>query len=383
MNIHLDALLNLPGVTIETCTTQEPAIYLRLEVLKDTGECPHCHEVSREVNQVRYRTVRDLSISGRATYLEIPSRQFYCQSCQKYFTETLEFVEPRRAYTRRYEEALYRRVQQSSLTQVGREEGLKFDAVEGIFKHQCSKSKELKPAKKLSIDEFSHRKGRGKFATVISDIEAGELLEVLNTHEQAAIIEALSKLPLEWRQAIEEVSVDMWGGFPKVIQEVFPKARIVTDRFHVMKAVLEDLERVRRQSQKQKVKGARYILGKNAEDLTPEQQEKLQLILQGSKRLEEAYYLKEEFRQIYETQQTPAQAQKQFQDWLQRAQQVFNRCVKTIHNHLEGICNYFLSRTTSGVMEGINNRIKLIKRQAYGFTVFENLRQRLLACFSD
>ncbi len=101
MNIHLDALLNLPGVTVETCTTQEPAIYLRLEALKDTGECPHCHEMSREVNQVRYQTVRDLSISGRATYLEIPSRQFYCQSCQKYFTETLEFVEPRRAYTRR------------------------------------------------------------------------------------------------------------------------------------------------------------------------------------------------------------------------------------------------------------------------------------------
>ncbi|NJK99665.1 MAG: ISL3 family transposase, partial [Spirulinaceae cyanobacterium SM2_1_0] len=257
MNTHLDALLNLPWVTVETCSTQEQAIDLRLEVLKDTCECPHCSQTSREVNQVRYRTVRDLSIAGRASYLEIPSRQFYCQGCQKYFTENLGFVEPRRAYTQRYEEDIYQRVQQSSLTQVGCEEGLTFDAVEGIFKHQCSKKKELKPAKKLSIDEFSHRKGRGKFATVVSDIEAGELVEVMDTHEQDAIIETLSKLPLEWRQAVEEVSVDMWGGFPKVIQEVFPNAQVVIDRFHVMKAVMEDLDRVRRQSKKpkQKIKG--------------------------------------------------------------------------------------------------------------------------------
>lgn len=382
MDIRLDALLNLPWVTIESCTIREQVIYLRLEVLKDTCECPHCGQANQEINQVRYRSVRDLSISGRTTYLEVPSRQFYCQRCQKYYTEKLEFVEPRRFYTQRYEQDIYQRVQQSSLTQVGREEGLKFDAVEGIFKHQYAKKKgKQRPSKKLSIDEFSHRKGRGQFATVVSDIETSELVEVIDSHEQEVIIEKLSELPLAWRQGVEEVSVDMWGGFPKVIQAVFPNAQVVIDRFHVMKAVIEDLNRVRRQS-KTKVKGAKFILSKNAQDLTAEQQEKLNTILLGSKRLEKAYRLKEEFRQIYETQQTPAAARQQFQAWLKRAKRVFNQCVKTVRNHLEGICNYFVNRTTSGTMEGINNRIKLIKRQAYGFTVFEHLRQRLLACFS-
>ncbi|WP_148288404.1 transposase, partial [Prochlorothrix hollandica] len=71
-----------------------------------------------------------------------------------------------------------------------------------------------------------------------------------------------------------------------------------------------------------------------------------------------------------------------FTQWLLKARSVYGKVIKTIRNHLEGICNYFISRTTSGTMEGINNRIKLIKRQAYGFLNFENFRSRTLAAFS-
>jgi transposase len=72
-----------------------------------------------------------------------------------------------------------------------------------------------------------------------------------------------------------------------------------------------------------------------------------------------------------------------FKDWLNHAQIFFKESTLTIFNHLEGICNYFANRTTSGVMEGINNRIKLIMRQGYGFSNFDNFRERVLACFSD
>ena len=87
----------------------------------------------------------------------------------------------------------------------------------------------------MSIDKISQRKGHQDFATVVCDIERGKLLEVIDSHQQENMIEVLKQQPIEVRERVEEVSVDMWGGFPKVVQEVFPNAALVFDRFHVMK----------------------------------------------------------------------------------------------------------------------------------------------------
>jgi transposase len=113
------------------------------------------------------------------------------------------------------------------------------------------------------------------------------------------------------------------------------------------------------------------------------QVEKLEIILKKSESLRIAYEMKEEFREIYETNMTVKIAQTEFKDWLDYAKIFFQESASTIVNHFEGICNYFLNRTTSGVMEGINNRIKLIMRQGYGFSNFDNFPERVLACFSN
>ena len=94
-----------------------------------------------------------------------------------------------------------------------------------------------------------------------------------------------------------------------------------------------------------------------------------------------AYNYKEEFHKIYEESKTVEQGKKEFTKWLEKASCVYGQVINTIQNHLDTICNYFLSHSTSGIMEGINNKIKQIKRQAYGFTNFDNFRLRLLACF--
>lgn len=207
-------------------------------------------------------------------------------------------------------------------------------------------------------------------------------MEVIDSHKQVDIIEVLLQQPLELRQQVEEVSVDMWGGFPKVVAAVFPNAQIVFDRFHVMKPVNEELNKVRQQVG-MTLKGSKFILLKNGVDLTPEQQTTLAVVLSQSGRLKLAYELKEEFRSIFETCNTVEAGKEQLLEWLKRARSVYCEVLTTIRSHLDGICNYFLSRTTSGVVEGMNNRIKVIKRQAYGFTNFDNFRARLLACFSD
>lgn len=234
----------------------------------------------------------------------------------------------------------------------------------------------------MSIDEISIRKGKGSLVTVVSDIDGGNLIEMIDSHRQDDIIEALTKQPFEVREQVEEVSIDMWGGFPKVIEQVFPNAKIVIDRFHVMKAVNKDLNKLRR-AVGITDRGSKYLLLSNRSNLNVEQIQRLAVTLKKSECLRIAYEMKEEFREIYETHMTVKIARVKLKDWLNHAQIFFKESTLTIVNHLEGICNYFVNRTTSGVMEGINNRIKLIMRQGYGFSNFNNFRERVLACFSD
>lgn len=207
-------------------------------------------------------------------------------------------------------------------------------------------------------------------------------MEVIDSHQQLDIIEALEQQSIEVREQIVEVSVDMWGGFPKVVEKVFPNAALVIDRFHVMQAANKELNKVRRQVGVFD-RGSKFILLRNGAELKENEKQTLEQILNRSKRLRKAYESKEELRAIYESPLTVETGRLHVEEWLNRAQKVFSEVTTTIRNHLDGICNYFRTRTTSGPMEGINNRIKLIKRQAYGFVNFENFRKRLLACFSD
>lgn len=226
------------------------------------------------------------------------------------------------------------------------------------------------------------RKGHKDFVTTVANIENGELLEVINSHKQQEIIEALMQQPFELRMQVEEVSVDMWGGFTKVIEEVFPFAVVVYDRFHVMKQVNEELNKLRKLSGVT-VRGSKYLLLKNGSDLKPDEQIKLEQVLNNSICLRFAYELKEELRDIYETSKNVKSGQRRLKKWLSTAQLFYGNAVSMIRNHFQGICNYFISRSTSGVMEGINTRIKLIMRQGYGFSNFDNFRNRLMACFSN
>ncbi|MEG3844396.1 ISL3 family transposase [Microcoleus sp. herbarium14] len=263
---------------------------------------------------------------------------------------------------------MYARVQQSSMEQIGREEGLSYHEIKGIFTHVNSlKNNCWESVKRVSIDEISMRQQvKGSFVTVVSDIEGGDLIEMIDSHRQQDIVEVLMKQPLEVREQVEEVSVDMWGGFPKVIEKVFPNAKLVIDRFHVMKAVNKDLNKLLRGIGITD-RGSKYLLLSNRINLEQDQIEKLEIVLKKSECLRIAYEMKEEFREIYETNMTVTVAQTEFNDWLNSAKIFFQESASTIVNHFEGICNYFINRTKSGVMSGINNRIKLIMRQGYGF----------------
>ncbi|UIE36204.1 transposase family protein [Leptodesmis sichuanensis] len=161
MDIHLDRLLNFPHVTVESCIQKDNEVYLKLRLLNQESSCPHCKKLSSELHQNRPILIRDLSIFGQVTYLKIPRRQFYCRDCQRYFTESLTFMDAGRQYTRRYEEHIYQQVQLSSMEQVGRVEGLSFERIEGIFKHQYAQKKTRDGQESNALGLMKSASGKG------------------------------------------------------------------------------------------------------------------------------------------------------------------------------------------------------------------------------
>lgn len=215
--------------------------------------------------------------------------------------------------------------------------------------------------------------------TVVSDIDKSSLLEVIDSHKSDEIIEVLKQQPQEIRENVKEVSVDMWGGFQKVIKAVFPNAIIVIDRFHVIKLVNKSLNKIRLLLGLKGLKN-RTLLLKNGENLSEEERGELEELLNTSPCLSIAYELKEELRDIYETSTTVKMGLRRLEKWLVFARALFGKTAETLERHIQEICHYFVNQTTSGVMEGINNKIKLIIRQSYGFNTFDSLREKLLAC---
>ncbi|MDF0556284.1 transposase [Kamptonema sp. UHCC 0994] len=172
-------------------------------------------------------------------------------------------------------------------------------------------------------------------------------------------MEELKSQPQAMRENVKEVSVDMWGGFQKVIREVFPNALIVIDRFHVMQLVNKALNKMRLLLDLKGLKN-RCLLLKNPENLTDSEKSDLQQLLSHSPCLSMAYELKNELRDIYETSTTVKIGLRRLKKWLVYARIILGQVADTLEKHIEEICHYFVNKTTSGVMEGINNKIKLI-----------------------
>jgi transposase len=144
MDFHLDRLLNLPDLRIEKCLDTESEVHLTVKSWKESVNCPGCGLETDRINQERPLRVRDVSIFGKFTYLYFKRRQFYCENCQKYWTERLEYIDFKRQTTQRYQEYIYKRVKVSTVSEVAREEELTYDRVQSIFENQFLKKKYMK-----------------------------------------------------------------------------------------------------------------------------------------------------------------------------------------------------------------------------------------------
>ena len=394
-----EQIINLPEFTVKNYRFIDGfGLVLILEKKEKKAICPHCGKKSDKLHQNYRYLVRDLPIMEHDVYLKVNRRQFKCSYCKKPFTEHFGSIKKTRTYTERLAEKIIAEVVESDVKNVAQRNGLSEKEVETILKEKFSDLETEKPKglKKLGIDEIAWVKGQKNYCAVLVDLETRKPVDILEKRTKECLRECFEKWGTEVLENIEEVSIDLWSAYKNLVQELMPNAEVVADRFHVMKLVNEELdaerksvkrkgEKLKKKAEKEKVLGgikkSKYCLLKNEKDLNNEQKEKLKEVKKLFPKLANMHRLKEQIRDSFEQSNSELIGLLNLSDWLRDAASDFPNSSGTIIRWLGEIISYFKNRTTQGIVEGINNKLKLIKRKAYGFKNFDNFRLRILLSF--
>jgi transposase len=288
----------------------------------------------------------------------------------------------------------------STVEDVRMKEGLGYEAVMGIINRHVSEKVDWSQFNELPIlgvDEISLKKGHRDYVALITVRLAphqNHILAVLKDRQKETVKEFFSSIPKQLRKTIQVVCTDLYDGYINAAREVFGRqVRIVADRFHVAKLYrkgVDDLRKTELKRLKQRLpkdeyqglKGALWALRKNEADLTPDEVELLKKLFKLSPVLGTAYLLCQTLTWIFNQPLTKVQAQDRLRAWKALVQQsgvtCFDGFLKTLDERMEIITNYFVDRHSSGFVEGLNNKIKVIKRRCYGIFNVGHFFQRLM-----
>jgi transposase len=376
---------------VRTAYTEGQVIFTIRQEPK-TVRCPACGAddvVSRGHVERRFRS---LPIGSRTTSLVLTVPRVECRACGVVRQVEVAFADPRRSYTRAFRRYVLELSRRMTIRDVAAHLSVGWDLVKDIQKRDLSRRyarPKLKHLRRIAIDEIAVAKGH-RYLTLVLDLDSGAVVFVGDGKGADALKPFWKRLRPSGAK-VEAVAMDMSAAYRQAVSTYLKKAVIVFDHFHIIKLFNERLSDLRRSlyhraeaDQKKVLKGARWLLLKNPENLDADKDEKSRLeeALALNKPLATAYYLKEDLRRFWE------QPGKRFataflNGWLRRAEasgvRMLQRMARTLAAHRTGLLAYYDAMITSGPMEGTNNKIKTMKRMAYGFRDREFFRLKILA----
>lgn len=395
LNQIYEELLGLSQLQVNAVAVAAERIDIKCESKFKASHCPSCLEPTTKINQSYQRTVCDLPISGRRVYLHLTTYQFECQRCKRLFYEQFSFVEKNQQMTARFERYIYQRCIGVELQYVVVQEDLCWKTVDRIFKKYAQReSLDLfAGVRALGIDEIALKKGHNDFACVLVNLETGQVIDVLPERTKDYLIQYFKGLGPAFCARIAVFSSDMWGGFISTGEQMFPHATIVVDRFHFFAHIQKALDQARKALRRQykdrdELKRIKYLLLKNNDRLTEAERDRLAVLFAQADyvELKQVYQAKETLRSIFERRLSRAEAEVVLRHWEQVVAAQANRFLasflKTFRTWKHYVVNYFQGHFSTGLVEGINNKIKLIKRRAFGYVNFDNFRRRVIIEFA-
>jgi transposase len=245
------------------------------------------------------------------------------------------------------------------------------------------------------MDEIALKKGHKDFVVIISTKINGKavVLGVLKDRKKQTVKDFLSSIPNDLAETVENVCCDMYDGYINAAKEIFgAKVNIIIDRFHVAKNYRNAIDSVRKQEMKRlkidlsdedykKLKNVMWLLRKKHNELSDDDKEILDLLFKYSSLLKKAYRFQNKLTAIFNQSISQKQAKRKIKQWIKNVEKsglsCFNTFIKTLNKLWNEITNYFVNRLNSGFIEGLNNKIKVLKRRCYGIFSTENLFRRI------
>jgi transposase len=396
--------LNLPDVkiiNIETTKAKDLVI-----TVKSTQKSTICHNCGQKITKIHGYgdaiMLRHLPILGQDVYIRLRPARFQCESCDNKPTTTEEttWYNKRSKFTKAYEEWLMKMLINSTIYDVARKEDLSSEDVEGVLNRQMETHVDWDSIETLpyfGLDEIALKKGHKDFVVIVSTRveDKVKILAVLSDRKKETVKAFLETIPQRLKETVTTVCSDMYDGYINAAKEVFGnKIKVVIDRFHIAKNYRSCLDTLRKQELKRlkkelnetdyaKLKGAMWALRKNAEGLTEQDKTVLEALFGHSSSLKEAYDFRNSLTDIFNQNLNKGEAAILIKEWMNnvKASQLscFDKFIDTLSKNWHEILNYFYhrQRKNSGFIEGLNNKIKVIKRRCYGVFDLTRLFQRI------
>ena len=391
MKDNTTTLLGLKDVIVKNVEETAESIHIEIELPRHPHKCPCCGNTTDRIHDYRKQIVKDSSAFGKQVYLHLRKRRYVCTQCGKRFHEFNSFL-PRyyRSTQRKILNVIHSFRETVSAAHIAKENDISVSTAIRYFKLVQYGSYTL--PRVLSLDEFKGNADGEKFQTIITDAEHHVVLDVFKNRKSSDLIQYFLRFPRKERLKVQYVVMDMSSLFYGVAKACFPNAKIVADRYHVVRQANWAMENVRKRVQKtlsvewrKYFKRSRFLLNKNPEKLSPDEKDRLRVILGISSDLEYAYILKNSFAELMHSDNSTIGKQR-LSEWVYTAEcarlKEFDACTKAVHNWSDEILNSFDCVYTNGFTEGCNNKIKVIKRVSFGVRNFDYFRNRILHCAS-
>lgn len=340
--------------------------------------------------------MRDLSVAGFRVYLEFERWRVHCPGCGGVHVEHLDWLARNPRHTQRFAMHVGKLCRDMPNKAVAELERLHDSTVKGLDKlyMQAQVERAEMPAPRaIGIDEISIRKGHD-YRIIVSDLEQGRPIWVGGEGRKEVDLDRFfADLGSKKRARIELAVMDMWRPFRNSVGRNIPEARIIFDKFHIMRHLGDALDEVRRAEYRRLagkdrsyIKGNRYVLLSHRENITLDGQRALRKLLAANKRLNTAYLLKESFGQLWDY-RTERGARAFFERWQDALKwqrlEPYRKFARMIERHLYGIASYCDpdNKVSLGLVEGLNNKIRVLQRRAYGYRDEEYLKLKIVAAF--
>jgi transposase len=368
-------------------------IVVRIAAPRESLRCPGCGSSHVHVVERFPREWRTVPIGAKSVWIEMDVPKVECQACGARRRVEVAFADPKRRHTRSFERYVVELLAFMTPQDVSFHLGISWDLANDIQRRRLKRRFErprLRKLKRIAIDEI-HLGKQHRFITLVLDLDSRAVVFV-GDGKGAEALKPFWKRLRRARAKIRAVATDMSPAYIAAVLTNLPKARLVFDRFHVTKLLNEKLTELRRQLyreavgplQKKVLKGIRWLLLMNSENLDEEQHEaaRLEEALALNRPLAMAYYLKEELRRFW-NQPSYHAALRFLTNWCRRAEasgiRLLQQFAKTLRGHRSGLLAWYAHPISTGPLEGVNNKIKLMQRRAYGYRDLELFKLRILS----